>query len=44
MVRPGHRGADNCLERGDLLADKVTDVDGSDAICMATWVPSDSEQ
>jgi hypothetical protein len=40
MSIPKDIGYEEKMQRISLLADKVTDVEGSDVICMATWVPS----
>jgi hypothetical protein len=37
---PRNISYDEKLQRLSLLADKVTDVEGSDVICMVMWVPS----
>jgi hypothetical protein len=41
---PKNLSYDEKMRRPALLADKVTGVEDSDAICIAAWVPSDSEQ
>lgn len=41
---PKNLSYDEKMRRLALLADKVTGVEDSDAICIAAWVPSESEQ
>jgi hypothetical protein len=41
---PKNLSYDEKMRRLALLADKVTGLEDSDAICIAAWVPSESEQ
>jgi hypothetical protein len=42
MSVPKNLSRNEKIQRIGILANKVTDVEESDVICMAMWIPSDT--